>query len=159
MKRSLPLLLIALLGIALAGCGVRKSQAYYDYESKVIASHADGSYTIRAWDRSRNATRSYEAAQKRALEDVLFRGVHAATSGLEDLKPLVLEVNARERYEDYFNAFFSDEKNWKPFVSMEDRRNFSSNYQRTDAQIQGQVTVLVFRSELKKKLQNDGILK
>lgn len=159
MKRFFGIALIAVLAIVAAGCGALKSQAYYDYDSKIIAAHGDGSYTIRAWGRSRNATMSYDAAQKQALEDVLFKGVRAQSGNLTDLKPLLLEVNARERYEDYFNAFFSDENNWKPFVSMKDRRTMTSNYQRTDAQTLAQVTVLVYRSELKKKLQNDGILK
>lgn len=159
MKRFFGIAVIAILAIVAAGCGAQKSQAYYDYDSKIIAAHGDGSYTIRAWGRSRNATMSYDAAQKQALEDVLFKGVRAQSGNLTDLKPLVLEVNARERYEDYFNAFFSDEKNWKPFVSMKDRRTMTSNYKRTDAQTLAQVTVLVYRNELKKKLQNDGILK
>lgn len=159
MKKLLGIILIAVLAIVAAGCGAKRSQAYYDYASKVIASHGDGSYTIRAWGRSRNATMSYDVAQKQALEDVLFHGVKAQSAGLTDLKPLMLEVNAREKYEDYFNAFFSDEKVWKPFVSMKDRRTMTSRYQRTDAQTQAQVTVLVYRSALKQKLQADGIIK
>lgn len=147
------------MAMVVAGCGARKSQAYYDYDSKLIAAHGDGSYTIRAWGRSRNATMSYDVAQKQALEDVLFKGVRAQSSNLTDLKPLIMEVNGRERYEEYFNAFFSDEKNWKPFVSMKDRRTMTSRYQRTDAQTLAQVTVLVYRAALKEKLTQDGILK
>lgn len=159
MKKLLGIILIAVLAIVAAGCGAKRSQAYYDYASKVIASHGDGSYTIRAWGRSRDAAHSYEAAQKQALQDVIFKGVQAQSSNLTDLKPLLMEVNAQEKYEDYFNAFFSDKKNWKPFVSMSDRRDLSTRYQRTSAQTQAQVTVLVYRSELKQKLQADGIIK
>lgn len=159
MKKIVAILWIAVVAIVVAGCGPTKSQAYYDYASKMIAAHGDGSFTIRAWGRSRNATMSYEAAQKQALEDVLFKGVKAQSSNLTDLKPLVMEVNGRERHEEYFNAFFSDEKVWGAFVSMKDRRTMTSRYQRTDAQTLAQVTVLVYRSELQKKLQNDGILK
>lgn len=159
MKKIFGMILVAVMAIVAAGCGPTKSQAYYDYDSKLIAAHGDGSYTIRAWGRSRNATMSYDAAQKQALEDVLFKGVRAQSSNLTDLKPLIMEVNGRERYEEYFNAFFSDEKNWKPFVSMKDRRTMTSRYQRTDAQTLAQVTVLVYRGELQKKLKEDGILK
>lgn len=150
--------MIALVGMMMAGCGSIKSQAYYDYESKVIASHSDGTYTIRAWGRSRNALGSYDAAQKQALEDVLFHGVKAQSGNMTDLKPLVLEPNAREKYEDYFNLFFSDEKIWGQYVTMHDRRIFTSDYQRTDAQMLAQVTVAVNRALLKKRLQDDGII-
>lgn len=159
MKKFFSSLIVVVFAIVAGGCGAQKSQAYYDYESKIIAAHGDGSYTIRAWGRSRNATQSYEAAQKQALEDILFKGVTAQSSNLTNIKALVLEVNGRERHEDYFNAFFSDEKVWGKFVSMKDRRTMTSKYQRTDAQTLAQVTVLVYRAELKAKLQADGIIK
>ena len=73
MKRTVLFLAIALTAVLLAGCGQQRSQAYYDYESKIIQAHADGSYVIRAWGRSRNAAMSYDVAQIQALRDVISR--------------------------------------------------------------------------------------
>ena len=134
------------------------SQAYYDYESKVIQSHADGSYVIRAFGRSRNMTQSYQVAQKQALQDVIFKGVKAASSNISDLKPLCFDMNAQTKYEDYFNAFFAEDGPWKKYVSMKDRRVNTTKYTRTDTQMTAQVTVTVYRADLKAKLQEEGII-
>lgn len=158
MKKTLLTFALTVLALLLGGCGQQRSQAYYDYESKVIQSHADGSYVIRAWGRSRNATQSYDVAQIQALQDVIFKGVQPASSNIQPLKPLCFDMNARTKYEDYFNAFFSDKGEWKKYVSMRDRRLMTTNYSRTDGQVLAQVTVTVFRSELKAKLEADGII-
>lgn len=157
-KSSFLWIALAVVALVLGSCGQQKSQAYYDYSSKVIQSHADGSYVIRAWGRSRNAAMSYDVAQKQALQDVIFKGVQAQSGNIGDLKPLCYDLNAREKYEDYFNAFFADNGDWKKYVSMKDRRIMTSNYSRTDAQVLAQVTVTVFRADLKARLQNDGII-
>ena len=73
-------------------------------------------------------------------------------------KPLVFDKNAREKYEDYFNAFFADHGEWTKYCSLKDRRLFSSTYQRTRTQMVQDVTVTVKRADLKRKLQADGII-
>lgn len=143
----------------LASCGARKSEAYYNYESKIIGTELDGSYTIRAYGRARNAIDSYEQAKKQAARDVIFKGVQSANSNIKSLKPLLMEVNAEEKYETYFNAFFADGGEYTKFVSMKEKRALSTNWNRTDAQSTAQATVCVFRDKLKQKLIEDGILK
>lgn len=158
MKKGVLFIALGLMALLLVGCGQQKSQAYYDYSSRVIQNHADGSYVIRAWGRSRNATQSYDVAQIQALQDVIFNGVQAASGNIENLKPLCFDMNAKTKYEDYFNAFFASNGPWKKFVSMKDRRLMTSNYSRTDGQVLAQVTVTVYRADLKRKLQEDGII-
>lgn len=158
MKKSLYILVIGLIGLMLAGCGTRKSQSYYDYSSKVIQAHADGTYAIEAWGRARNATMSYDVAKKQALQDIIFKGVQPASSNIQPLKPLVYDMNAREKYEDYWNAFFAEGGKWEQFCSMKDRRIMTSRYSRTDAQVLARVTVLINRDAVKKQLQADGII-
>ena len=125
MQKYLFILASAVVALLFAACGAHRSQAYYDYESKVIQAHGDGSYVIRAWGRGRNAAHSYEVAQKQALQDVIFSGVQAQSSNIEHLKPLCYDMNAREKYEDYFNAFFAEKGPWKQFIAMKDRHRLS----------------------------------
>ncbi len=164
MKKSTVLIMWAVIALitVLAACGTQKTQAYYDYESKVIGTELDGSYTIRAWGRARNAMDADAQARRTAVYDVIFNQIQIAsgtaptTSGM--LKPLLMEVNAKTKYEDYFNAFFADGGEFEKYCSMKDKRLFSTKYQKTDAQTQAQVTVRVYRSKLKAKLIEDGIL-
>lgn len=159
MKKALYILAIGLIGLVLTGCGHEKSQAYYDYKSKVIQVHMDGSYAIEAWGRARNATMSYDVAKKQALQDVIFNGVQPASGNILPLKPLVFDMNSRETHADYWNAFFADGGKWEQFCSMKDRRIMTSRYSRTDAQVLARVTVLINRDAVKKQLQADGIIK
>ena len=158
-KRSFIALAIIAMLVVLAGCGARRSQAYYDYNSKIIASELDGAYTIRAFGRARNAVDAYEKAQKQAVRDVILLGVESSDATVKPLKALLLEVNAEQKYEDYLNAFFAEGGPWQNYCNLRQRRILSSNFARTDAQVVAQVSVTVFRNELKARLIADGILK
>ena len=94
-KRSFIALAFIAMLVVLAGCGARRSQAYYDYNSKIIASELDGAYTIRAFGRARNAVDAYEKAQKQAVRDVILLGVESSDATVKPLKALLLEVKVR----------------------------------------------------------------
>lgn len=149
--------LIPLLG--LIGCGVKSSQAYYSYDSKIISSEKDGTYNIRACGRGRNAVVAYEEAKKQAVYDVVFNGVVSGNGQINSLRPLMTDMNAKEKYEDYFNAFFADKGAYSQFASLKDRRILSSDWNRNKMQVLAQVSVTVDRAALKKKLIEDNILK
>ncbi len=158
MKHTSIFLTAVALVVLLAGCGSRRSQASYDQPSKVLSANYDGSYVIRTQVRARNSALAFTDAQRKAVQEVIFDGVQAGSNGIQDLKPLIYDKNAREKYEDYFNAFFSDNGEWKNYCSLKDRRTFSSTYERTRTQMVQSVTVTVARDALKKRLQADGII-
>lgn len=158
--------LVLMLALIISACGAHKSQAYYDYKSKIIGTELDGTYTIRAYGRARNAADAYEQARKQAVYDVCFNDIQFATgtsaSSSKTLHPLIDEVNAKTKYEDYFNAFLADKgeyENYTNFCSKNERRILSSKFARTDAQTVAQVTVCVDRKALKEKLIKDNIIK
>lgn len=49
---------------------------------------------------------------KNAVWTVIFDGIREGVAGC-NMRPLVTEANARERYEDYFNTFFADGGDYK----------------------------------------------
>ncbi len=149
----------AVMIVMTATCGPKVSQSYYDQESKLIAIEGDGSYTVRAFGRARNAAHAYAQAQKQAVRDVIFKGLQPASSGMKPVKPLIFEVNAEEKYEDYFDRFFVDGGEYLKYVSYKERKASSSDFTRNDVQSTAQVTVSVLRTELKQRLIQDGIIK
>lgn len=157
--KHLSLAVIAFLSLVLVGCGVQSSQAFYNYDSKIISSELDGSYNIRAFGRGRNAVVAYDEARKQAVYDVLFNGVQSNNSRISPLKPLMLEVNAKEKYQDYFNAFFADGGAYTEFTSLHDTRALTERWHNSKLQVVVQVSVTVDRNGLKQKLINDNILK
>lgn len=156
--KKLGLIIAALAAILFAGCGPRRSQAYYENPSVVLSANYDGSYVIRVQVRAKDAAIAFTDGQRKAVEEVIFKGVKAGSNGISDLKPLCFDLNAREKNEDYFNAFFHDGGAWTLYASLKDKRVGSTRYQRDGRQMVESVTVTVDRAGLKQRLQADGII-
>jgi hypothetical protein len=155
------LLTVSLLTL-LVSCSTKKSvSTVYTYTSECLGVELDGSQTLKAWGNGRNREDAVEQAKKNAVRDVIFRGVREGRQDCNQ-KPLVFEVNAQEKYEDYFNRFFADGAGYREFISLKDERIFDKlkrDKQRTSESVTHGVIVRVLRSELKQKLIQDGILK
>lgn len=118
----------------------------------------DGSQTLRVWGIGRNKTDALEQAQKNAVKEVIFKGIRTGSKECE-MRPLIYEVNAEEKYQYYFNIFFKDDGDYKQYVTMEDRRPLTNKKENTKTQVKYGVTVRVLRAELLQRLINDKIIK
>ena len=156
--KKFSLLIAAAALLMLAGCGTKRSQAYYSAPSQVLSDNYDGTYVIRTQVRARNAAIAFTDAQRKAMTEVIFDGVRAGNNGVQDLKPLCLDLNGREKHEAYFQVFFKDKGEWTKYASLQDKRTTTTHYQRDGRQMVETVTVTIDRAGLKKKLQEDGII-
>lgn len=127
-------------------------------ETECISVEQDGSQTLRVWGKGRNRSDALEQAKKDAVYQVLFQGVLKGNKGYNQ-RPIVTEVNARERYQDYFDIFFMDGGEYLKYVSMADRRLGTNKKVKVDTQVWYCTTVRVLVPELKQRLKQDGILK
>lgn len=152
MKKAL-LLIVAILTFSLQSL-VLGAQSY---QTECISVEQDGSQTLRVWGKGRNRVDAVEQAKKDAVYEILFTGVRKGNKG-ERLRPLVPEVNARERYRDYFDIFFMDRGEYLNYVSMADRRIGSTVKESNSVQVRCCVTVRVLIPELRQRLTRDGIL-
>jgi hypothetical protein len=128
----------------------------------------DGSQTLKAYGMGRNRIDAATQARKNALHDVIFKGISSGSRECE-ARPLLLEVNAEEKYRSYFNTFFTDRGpfydwgNYSRFVSLRDERFIqritrSASTRNADQDVYS-VIVRVMREELRQQLITDGILK
>ncbi|MCH5174100.1 MAG: hypothetical protein J1D85_07840 [Bacteroidales bacterium] len=126
-------------------------------ETECIGKELDGSLTLRVWGTGRNRTDALEQAKKNAVYDVLFKGV---TKGVTDynMRPVMTEVNARARYQDYFDIFFMDKGEYLKYVSMEDKRSGSTKVRRNYREVSLCTTVRVLVPQLRARLKQDGLL-
>lgn len=159
MKTKISLLII-LLSTCL-GFSQKNIAGNYGYKTECLGVELDGSETVKAWGNGRNRSDAVEQAKKNALRDVIFFGL---VEGKQDCKqkPLILEVNALEKYEDYFNKFFADGGEFKNFISLRDERIFdkvSRDRKKARESVTNGLILRVLRSELKQKLIADGIIK
>lgn len=156
--KKLTYLILPLVLCLLAGCGAKVSQANYDYPSQVLSANYDGTYVLRVYVRSRNAAIAFTDAQRKAVKEVIFDGVKPASNGIAALQPILFDMNAERKYEDYFNAFFADNGEWTKYASLHDKRTGTTHYKRDGRQMLEVVTVSVDRAGLKAKLTADKIL-
>ena len=129
----------------------------YAQETECISKEMDGSLTVRVWGTGRNRTDALEQAKKQAVYDVLFKGI---TRGNTDynMRPIMTEVNARQRYQDYFDIFFMDRGEYRKYISMEDKRAGSTRTRRNYRDVTVGTTVRVLVPQLRARLKEDGLL-
>lgn len=156
MKLILPLITFLLL--ITTSNAQQKIAGNYIYKTECLGVELDGSQTVKAWGNGKNNADAVEQAKKNAVRDVLFNGIHEGKQECET-KPLITEVNAREKYEDYFNNFFTDGGDYKRFISLRDENNEKRDKRKAHKSITKGLVLRVLRSDLKKKLIADGILK
>ena len=162
MKKPIYLLLAILtLSVAIECTGQKSTAGNYIYKTECLGVEMDGSQTVKAWGNGRNRSDAVEQAKKNAVRDVIFKGL---TEGRQDCekKPLVPEVNAQVKYEDYFNKFFADGGEFKNFISLKDEKildKISRDKQKARESVTHGLVIRILRAELKQKLIADGILK
>lgn len=158
-KISIFICLALLMAIGFIECATHKTSAYSNYETLIIGTELDGSYTLRVCGKARNSVDAYVQAGKQAVKDVLFKNLFFTNTKDSPLKPLLLTPNAEQKYEDYFNAFFADGGAYRDFTSLHDTRIITENWNNNKLQVLVQVSVTVDRKALKQKLIDDNILK
>lgn len=139
----------------------KSTSGNYTYKTECMGVEMDGSQTLKAWGNGRNRFDAVEQAKKNAVRDVLFNGINEGRQDCER-RPLVPEVNAQKKYEDYFNKFFADGGEFKNFISLKDEKildKISRDKQKARESVTHGLVVRVLRAELKQKLIADGILK
>ena len=162
MKKMITLLVAVFLStnISYAQHAQKNISGNYAKETECLGVEMDGSQTVKSWGFGRGRLDAVEQAKKAAVRDVLFKGIRNGKDECNQ-KPVINEVNAQEKYEDYFNKFFADGGAYKNFVSMKDetiKMGAKDRKSATDGTQYG-VVVRVLRSELKAQMIKDNILK
>ena len=129
------------------------------YEIESIKVEQDGSLTVRVWGNGRNRADAMELARKNAVYDVIFKGVVKGVASGYYTRPLLTVVNAREKYQDYFDIFFADKGEYMKYASLEDKRVGSTKGRKGAIEVKYVVTVRVLVPELRARLKNDGLIK
>lgn len=136
----------------------QKVASYQESQIECLATEMDGSVTLRVTGTGKNKADAQEQAKKNAVYAVIFEGIRDGKKGA-DYRPILTEVNARERYEEYFNIFFADGGEYKKYVSMADSKRYSKEKASNKLYKSYRLTVRVLRSKLKARLKEDNVLK
>lgn len=161
MKKFIAMAAVVVVTLALTGCKT-PTQISGEYASTgfpvtCMSLDPDGTQTLRTWGTGINKDKAIEQAKRKAVEAVIFDGITAGNGGCNK-RPLVNEVNARERYEDYFNTFFRADGAFNRYVELEEKRTSRIKSSSSSMETWG-VVVRVNRTELKKRLADDNVIK
>ncbi|MBO5721256.1 MAG: hypothetical protein IKW05_05110 [Muribaculaceae bacterium] len=153
------LLIAILVVITTIGYAKKTSTTYYEYETECLGVAQDGSQTLIAWGAGRTRDDAKQQAMKNALNDVIFKGIRSGNE-LCNTKPLIFEANAREKYEDFFNFFFSENGDYKKFVTDDEGgRRLNRTKELSKREKKFGIVVMVYRPQLKEYLKSNGIIK
>ncbi len=148
--------LLAFITVAISANAQKK--VLYKNTVRCLNTELDGSETLRITGFGRNRVDAKEQAMKNAVWVVLFEGVKDGNKGC-NMRPLVEETNAREKYSEYFDRFFTDNGEYLNYVTLQDTKVRSSNKNKTKLGRAYEITVRVLRSQLKTRLTQDNILR
>ena len=154
MKKLLMLLICAM---SLLNVYAQKNPVYARSSIRCLGVELDGSQTLRVQGYGRNRSDAKEQAMKNAVWAVIFDGIREGAQGC-NMRPLVTEVNAKERYEDYFNLFFSDNGEYKKYVSLRDTKKRSGGRSKDKLGYAYDLTIRVLRAELKARLKAANLI-
>lgn len=151
-------LLLTIIAVLSLSCANAQQKAVYSRTSiRCLGVELDGSQTLRVQGYGRNRSDAKEQAKKNAVWAVIFDGIRDGVQGC-NTRPLVTEVNAKERYEDYFNIFFADDGEYQKYVSMRDTKKRSGGRSKDKVGYAYDLTVRVLRAELKARLKADNVI-
>lgn len=155
--------LIVLTGIflfAAAGCKtptvISGENAYTEFTTQCLGVNANGVQTLRTFGSGINKGKAIEDAKRNAVETVIFKGITDGT-GSCNKRPIVNTPNAREKYEEYFNAFFRTGGAYNNYVTLEEKRTSRIKSSSSSMELWG-VVVNVDRTALRERLINDNII-
>lgn len=156
MKKVL-LIGLAISFLSLAGCKSRQAiSGYYSYDTECLGKNYDGTQIVKTWGTGENKEAAQVRAYQEALQDILFEGIRNGNSDCQSV-PLIVEANAREKYQSYFNHFFSKDGNYRDFISLAERRGLERN-SRSNFKNAYPYYIEVNIPSLKRQLQTDNII-
>lgn len=154
------LIFVAAILLSATSCQTKteigKQYSFNEFATTFVINELDGGYTVSAWGKGNNRADACEQAKRNALRDLIFKGITQGV-GTWDKRPLLLEVNAEEKYERYFNMFFAEGGAYNLYVKINEKRT-AGLQSRSNSMENFNVICTIDRAALKERLIHDHVL-
>lgn len=154
MEKKIFILVIA--GSLFMGCKTPIS-GHYSYDTECLGKNYDGTQILKTWGTGDDMRSAQVRAYQEALHDILFEGIRNGNSDC-GLRPLVTEVNALEKHENYFNHFFSEKGNYRDFIKLTRNNKRALTNNRSNMKEAYAYVIEVDVPSLKHQLKTDDII-
>ena len=136
----------------LNGFAQQKSNAnYYTYKNECLEKTLDGDYIIKGWGNGSTKNEAITQAKRNVINDIMLNGIQKGCKIL----PLIIELNANKKYENYLYEFFGNE-DLDQFIKIE---KSPKTLKKSRSKTTYGVKFRVKRQLLKQKLITDNIIK
>jgi hypothetical protein len=130
------------------------------YEIECAGIGKDGTYLIKVWSYSKNATIAITQAKKNAVHGIIFKGFSGGGQGCTSQRPLASNPNLEDEKADFFDAFFEEGGRYMKFVTESADGNVdASDRMKVGKEYKIGVLVSVQKDALRKDLEAAGIIK
>lgn len=135
--------------------------AQWRYEIQpAVGQAAQGSALVRVWTYSKNATVATNQASKNAVHGIIFKGFPSANDGTRIVgrEPIIADPAVEEANAAYFEKFFENGGAYQRYVSLMNN-GAPDQVMKVGKEYKIAVTVVVLVDQLRKRLEDDGIIK
>ena len=127
-----------------------KSASFYHYETECLEDKLDGNFVFMAWGAGSSKKEAIDQAKRNAINDILFKGVNKSTCSV---RPLINEVQAREKYRGYLAEFFRED--YLDYIRIE---KSTKSKKKSRSQTTYGVKVKIDVEGIRNKLKTDNII-
>jgi hypothetical protein len=152
---------VVIASVSLTAQSKRKAEKdtrEWRYEIEVVGVGTQGTAVVKAWTYSKKMNTATEQAKKNAVHGIIFRG-YAGKQGIPGRKPLANNPNLEEERKDFFDEFFANGSKYLKFVSVSGDAIAAQDAIKYGKEYKVGVLVSVNVDELRKDLENAGIIK
>jgi hypothetical protein len=128
-----------------------------NYEVECLGTGSEGTQLMKVWGYGKKPEDAVIHAKLNAVHAVIFKGIFVGEPGCMK-KPLVTDPGVEEKNQDYFDAFFKPNGEYLSYVAVSGE-GVRESIKVDKKTYKVAIFVSVQHGSLRKKLENDGIVK
>lgn len=133
---------------------------YFDYETECVSVNRSGMQTVKAWGIGMTEKDAILNARRRAVDDVLFKGIRGGISSC-NVRPIISNPNTKINQENYFNRFYAPNGDFEKYAGLPDenwlRQKLKVN-KKSEGKLAYEIIIEIDTGGLKEHLRNDNII-
>ncbi len=160
--KKIVFLSILVSAMVASGCKskIETVSGYYDYETECVSVDRNGFQTVKAWGIGMTEKEAILNARRRAVDDILFKGIRGGNSSC-DIRPVISNPNKRRDNMNYFNRFFAPQGLFEQYAGLPDenwlRRKLKIN-KKNDGKLAYEIIIEVDVMGLRGQMKRDNLI-
>ena len=127
----------------------------YRYEIECAGNAIQGTYLVKVWTYSRNASVAENQCRKNAVHGVIFKG-YGGGQGCVSQRPMASSPGVETQYKEYFDSFFATGGEFQKYASI---MSGTTETVKVGKEYKVGVVVSVRKDDLRKALEAAGVIK